>query len=402
MQRGKSGKILLFFSILTFLLGGCGKVMEEIEQSLPEVVKPMMDNEEAEVDKYSICYEADTPCIFAYSRLSQEEQLWYEDINRLLAYRMDEAVTLSPEGLEQGLTQDDIDKIYNCVMMDHPEYFFVEGYEYTIFTHGEKVVGIEMNGTYGYSAEECKMRLQELELAAEQIVNNAPVNGEEYEKIRYIYETIILQTDYDLKAPDNQNIYSVLIGKSSVCQGYAKATQYLLNQLGIESSVVFGHVGDGEYHSWNIVKCNGKYYHMDTTWGDASYTMNGEMLNEVEAPEINYDYLCITTEQIEQTHAIKDVVELPECDSIEDNYYVREGKYFCSFDEAQLEREFKEAFENGENVVTIKCDVKEIYDIFYEELINNQQIFSYLPEEYESISFIDDEEQLTLSFWVTK
>lgn len=402
MQRGKAAIILLFMIVSLVLFGGCGKVMEEIEQSLPEIVKPMMDNEEKKADKYTICYESDAPCTFAYNRLSKKEQLWYEDINKLLAYRMDEAVTLSPEGLEQGLTQEDIDKIYNCVMMDHPEYFYVDGYEYTVFTRGEKLVGIEMNGTYGYSLEECETRQQELEQAAELVLNAAPVYDDEYEKIRYVYETIILQTDYAIEAPDNQNIYSVLVGKTSVCQGYAKATQYLLNRLGIESSVVFGHVSNGEYHSWNIVKCNGKYYHMDTTWGDASYTMNGEEVNEEKPPEINYDYLCVTTGQIEKNHVIKDVIELPVCDSLEDNYYVREGKYFYSYDEEQLEREFVEAFENGESAVTIKCDIKDVYDSFYEELINKQLIFTYLTEEYGSISYVEDKEQLTLSFWVTK
>ena len=214
--------------------------------------------------------------------------------------------------------------------------------------------------------------------------------------------TIIKQTDYDLSAPDNQNIYSVLVGGASVCQGYAKTTQYLLNELGIDCTIVFGKVGDGEAHSWNIVECNGDFYHLDTTWGDASYSMNGEMLTEAEAPEINYDYLCISTQQLERTHEIKEVVVLPECDSLDDNYYVREGKYFYTYDEEQFRRELAETFEEGESSITIKCDSEEVYDTFYEELIENQMIFSYLPDEYKSISYIEDGEQLSLSFWVTK
>ena len=61
-----------------------------------------------------------------------------------------------------------------------------------------------------------------------------------------------------------------------------------------------------------------------------------------------------------------------------------------------------EAFEKGEVSITIKCDSGEVYDTFYKELIEKQLIFSYLPEEYKSISYIEDEEQLSLSFWVTK
>ena len=38
-------------------------------------------------------------------------------------------------------------------------------------------------------------------------------------KIRYVYEYLVNTVDYDENAPDNQNIYSALVGKSSVCAG---------------------------------------------------------------------------------------------------------------------------------------------------------------------------------------
>ena len=90
------------------------------------------------------------------------------------------------------------------------------------------------------------------------------------------------------------------------------------------------------------------------------------------------------------------------CDSLEDNYYVREGKYFYEYDEEQLQREFNESFDALEPYITIKCDTQEVYNEFYDELIENQLIFSYLSSDYETISYVEDEEQLTLSFWVTK
>lgn len=349
-----------------------------------------------------VSFEAEGHDTYGYDSLTEAERIWYEDINLLLSTRYEGSIQLSREGFDAGLTEENLDKIYQCVLIDHPEYFFVTGYEYTKYTSMGKLLGIEICGTYNADVRECIERKAQIEAEVDRLLAQAPTEASDYEKIKYVYETIIYHTEYDLEAPDNQNIYSVFVGKASVCQGYAKATQYLLNRLGVECTLVLGKVSEDEGHSWNMVKSGEEYYYVDTTWGDASYTSDGEVLENEAALEINYDYLCITSEQLFKTHTPEQEIELPICDATEDNYYIKEGCYFYGYDEEQLKREFAEADREGQKGVTIKCDSEAVYQEMYTELVENQRVFEYLDSGHERIAFIQDEKHLSMTFWVTK
>ena len=69
-----------------------------------------------------------------------------------------------------------------------------------------------------------------------------------YEKIKYVYEYIINSTDYNENGQDTQNIQSVLLYHSSVCAGYSKAFQYLLNRMGFSCTYITGTIRDGGDH----------------------------------------------------------------------------------------------------------------------------------------------------------
>ncbi|MBQ7774299.1 MAG: hypothetical protein IJ379_00100 [Lachnospiraceae bacterium] len=413
MSGYKKLKIVFLLLFLIGMLTGCGvkEYWEDIKGlsaqqigtlTLEDLKSAGEENSWTPVEVQRISFERKEHDTYAYDSLTEAEKLWYEDINTMLAYRSDEGVELSKAGIEAGLTQESVDKIYQCVLIDHPEYFYVDGYEYTIFSLAGKLLGIELKGSYTLDLEECLERKAQIEAVAEEILAQAPAQVSDYEKIKFVYEYIIYHTEYDLEAEDNQNIYSVFVGGASVCQGYAKATQYLLSQLNVPCTLVFGKVEEGEPHSWNMVKSDGEYYYLDTTWGDASYTVNGQLSWQGNAPEIKYDYLCVTTNQLSLTHELTHELELPECSATTDNYYIREGCYFIYYDEELLRGEINETLLSGRGMTTLKCDSKDVYEKMYEELIENQKIFEYLSEEHSSVAYIQEEEQLTLTFWVTK
>lgn len=358
---------------------GAGQMVEK----LPEQVLARTDD---------ALREAQGNC-YAFGKLKEEEQnIYLEILDALLYFREDVRLSTCDKEL--------ISRIFQCVLNDHPEIFYVEGYTYTEYTLGALLKKITFTGSYSVSREEAEQKQTQIEDYVNQCLAGIPEDADEYEKVKYVYEYLIHHTDYDAAAKDSQNICSVFLERKSVCQGYAKATQYLLNRAGIFSTLVLGRVVGGEGHAWNLVRIDGQYYYVDTTWGDASYQAIGSGYPAGKIPTINYDYLCVTTEQMEQTHTFDNVVELPVCTATDANYYVREGVYFEVWDEEKVAEIFADSYRRGEAYITLKCAGADVYQRMKGTLIGEQEIFRYLDCQGGAVSYVDNEKQYSLSFWL--
>ena len=103
----------------------------------------------------------------------------------------------------------------------------------------------------------------------------ATIEGkDDYEKLKIIHDYLVDTIEYDSTTSlDNiYNIYGALVAKKCVCEGYAKAFQYLVSAAGIDNTIVIGtgtnSRGVTENHAWNYVKLQDKWYGVDVTWDD--------------------------------------------------------------------------------------------------------------------------------------
>lgn len=409
-------EFLSFGSLILFLATGCGLwfvsaetfVNAEASQKA-EAAESIVKEIETEQGQLLLAMPALKNGYYE-QKLSAREKELYEIMYRTLAQRAVEAALL--EDAEDA----ELEKVFQCVLNDHPELFYVDGFTVTTLKEDGIIVERLFSGSYLYDAQEIKKRVEAMEKTVQKILKESADCIGEYEKVRYVYEYLVKNTQYVQNAPDNQNICSVLLGGSSVCQGYAKTMQYLLERMGIRAILATGSVDGGQEHVWNIVRIDGAYYHVDVTWGDASYInanandtnssdggrqgSGGAAEAEGQAPRINYEYLCVPDGQLFQTHCPDSVVALPKCASMSANYYVREGLYFEDADMERAKQLFSQAYEEKKEYVTFKCADGQTYQKLKKELIEKQRIFRYLPRLNGKIAYTENEQQLTLSFWL--
>lgn len=353
-----------------------------------------LDEEENEVFLKEICdksLETEFGNCFYYEALKEEEKVVYKEIFCILKDMKN--------NVELSVTDSYfVEKIFKCVMNDHPEFYYVEGYTYTTYTKKDTITKLEFSGTYTKSKEECEALNEQIDRYVTECFLGMPTGLSDYGKVKYLYEYIIDRTEYDLMAKESQNICSVFLQGKSVCMGYARAMQYLLLKENILCTIVNGTAEEGEEHAWNMVRLDGEYYHLDVTWGDASYT--GENTGILGEGITNYSFFCVTTDEIEKTHTIGAFIPLPECTSRDNNYYIKEGYFFNAADKEKLSTVFNEAYESEKGYVEIKCENEAVYEEIFKYLIEDRHIFDYMKEGNDSVSYYDGKELLLLEIWL--
>lgn len=271
--------------------------------------------------------------IFSEPESLADDRSVYEILQDGIVQRQAQINFLSTHS-EQEVTQ-----TYVSVLDDHPEYFWVAD-SYTIQVYDDGSVA-SFCPDYVVTAEEIPQIQAQIDGQVSALVSEASAQPDEFEKALFLHDYLVQNVEYDSvaaeqiiqqqrteQAADASTIYGVFINQKAVCSGYAKAYQYLLTQVGIESVYVLGQgisEQGTEEHIWNMVYLEGNPYHIDVTWDDPVFE------DEESDNYVCHDYFGLTTEQILRDHTINDGQNLPVCEADACNYFVRKGLYLESY-----------------------------------------------------------------------
>lgn len=319
---------------------------------------------------------------YAYTQLSEEGKRVYDEIYAAICDQS-EAVTVST------LDADILNQAYNSVGADYGGLFWVEGYTYTEYTMNGELVGLEFAPKYTMSLEERETIQQQIDEKVEQLLGGISSEESDYQKARFVFDTLISTVNYNKEAANSQNIISVFLNGSTVCQGYASATQYLMEILGIPCTIIAGEAS-GEAHAWNLILLDGAYYYMDTTWGNSSY------LNQDSTQQkfVNYSYFAVTSEEMAYTHQASDLFDLPECDAVADSYYVQESRYFTDW-QPEVVGEMCTHLDSG--AVSMKFADASLYAQAEQYFIEEGHLHDFYTGELE-VLYMEDADLFVLTF----
>lgn len=189
--------------------------------------------------------------------------------------------------------------VFTAVVNDHPELFWINtAYEYKYAPTG-RVAAIYLS--FNKTADDIELAKQLFYAAADIIISEAQELESHHDKELFVHDVLVERVSYQTSASMNQSAYSALVLGKTVCAGYARAFQYIMQQLGVPCYYCTGYAG--ENHAWNIIQLEDGYYNVDVTWADTKPS--------------NYVYFNGADADYRKDHIRRDLsVKLPACNGV--------------------------------------------------------------------------------------
>lgn len=346
---------LAFLTAVVLLLTGCVPSAARMAQDLLSAAENAAQAEPPEWDGDRVpaqaIYQPPAYTQTGHSAVLQSQRYYRSQLsgNLLAAY---DRMVFSAECLvnfidvyDLALTEDELRLVFNSVVMDNPQLFYLSGgstYWYysseqtlpTVFVINfcDGVVTDEVGLDLEFITEADKVLIDRRRCELEEIVagflRDVPPDTGDYAKELLAHDYVLDRVEYaydQLEDPDAVDIYSLygaLHDGLAVCEGYSEAFQYLLQRMGMECMLCYG-IADGQDHQWNIIRLGDSYCHVDPTWDDSSSLADLGLRD--------YFYFNLSDQALSQTHAIgqtstgENIQQAPACGDNSWWYYNQVG-----------------------------------------------------------------------------
>lgn len=296
-----------------------------------------------DLDAVEESFQHETSVMYCYEHLDEDKQDTYKRLYYAIT-EFQEEVPLKEKDIEE------VEDIYQAVMSDHPELYYVDG----AFEYYENDDLIILSPNFIFQQEELEEYDRQLEETTQDIIERANKQEKTIDKMKILYDYIVESVDYKDQEND-QNILSSLIDKQSVCAGYAKGYQYLLEKVGVSSTYMSGKAfedkdkEDSEGHAWLMISLDGDYYYSDPTWADVV---------DKDMKHICYGYFMMSNDEMLKKYIPDSSYELTQNKDI---YYKDNGTYMETYQKSIMSQAILKGKKNKSYVAEIKCANESVY-----------------------------------------
>lgn len=345
------------------LLSACSKT-EDVPEIITTPAETAVQTTAASAETEESPYKS-----YAFDNLTQTEQQVYTAIADAAKNHEEKAVFPTP------VTWATCRKAYIAVFRMESDIFWLSSKLRP--SEPDKMVS-ELYLHYDFTPEECQKMSAEIEEAAADVLAKAEKLSSDYDKLKLFHDFLVLKADFsDTDDNTTGTVYGGLAGKSLRCGGYAKTIRWLCERAGIENTIADGE-SNGISHTWNKVKCGGRWYNLDATWDDPVIKADSIRRDTY----IRYDFFLVPDSDIlGLTHTIsEEIIKAPVCNSTSESYFNKERR--CAYSAESGIEILKDAASrsvcSGIANAEVKFTSKEEYDRAVKKLFDSGEILSVL------------------------
>lgn len=259
---------------------------------------------------------------YYYNHMSKDEQTIYHRI-------MQGVNNFDTSILLPRLDIKDVHNVFFLMRLDHPEIFWVTSFKYSYYKDSPNII---FTPEYLFEKSKIKEHQKAMTSRIDKLTRIIKDNCKtDLEKELYIHDFICKNVTYDkLKKPYSHEIIGPLGHGVGVCEGIAKSVKVLCDALNIWCMIaICGNNPDKgiKYrHTWNIIKINNTYYHLDVTFDNTMTKSNQTSynLNNNQDIDIRYDYVNLDDTAIFRDHEPL-IAPAPKCND-NSHFYYKEKK----------------------------------------------------------------------------